>query len=238
MPTHRKGPSTDILAAEYIAGATTVELASKYGMHHTGVNGRLKRAGIVIRPAMRRCAGIDSSAEMVSAYQNGMSIADVASRFGGVRSSVRRVLIDAGVEMHPHGLRSKTITVPSDPIALGYLCGLLDGEGNLQLKKGSKSVGCKMAIYSTTPAVMQWLLKNVGGSVRYDTARTIRKGWLPIGIWSVYRAQDVAALLSAMLPHLIIKKAASKHALDIFRLKFKVQDSPPTITQQTLSAPK
>lgn len=140
--------------------------------------------------------------------------------------------------MHPPGLRSRTVNIPSDPVALGYLCGLLDGEGNLQLTKGAKSVGCKMAIYSTTPAIMQWLLKHIGGVVRYDTARTVRKGWLPIGIWSVYRAQDVAALLSAMLPHLIVKKAAAKHALDVFRSKFKVQDSPPTITQQIRSAAK
>lgn len=235
MPLHRKGPPTEALAAEYMAGATTVELGKKYGMHPQGVNGRLTRAGIPIRPARRRCIADGALNEIVSAYENGMSIADVADTFKGSRSSIQRALRDSGVEMHPHGLRSRTIQIPSDPFVLGYIAGLLDGEGHLQIKKGSKSIGCKMSIYSTTPEIMQWLLKNFGGAVRYDTKRTIKHGWLPIGAWSLYRAQDVAALLVVLLPHLIIKREKAEHALTLFRAKFKIQDSPPTMTQSKRS---
>jgi hypothetical protein len=137
--------------------------------------------------------------------------------------------------MHPHGLRSRTITIPTDPIIIGYFCGLLDGEGHLQIAKGSRSVGCKMSIYSTTPEIMQWLTKHFGGKVIYDKAR-VRRGWKPIGAWSLYRAQDVAALLNVILPYLIIKKPKAERALALFRDKFKVQDSPPTITQSRMQS--
>lgn len=118
-------------------------------------------------------------------------------------------------------------------IRLGYLCGLFDGEWNLQIrhKHAGRSVACKMDIYSTTPEIMQWLVRNIGGTARFDTKRTKTKGWLPIGIWSLYRAQDVAALLKAMLPHLIIKRKSAEHALTIFGARFKIHDSPPQITQ-------
>lgn len=233
MTKHRKGPATPQLSAEYCAGATTVELGEKHGMSPTAVNGRLRRAGIAIRPARKRCVADSSISEIASAYQNGVSVTDIVTRYGGSRSSIVRGLKEFGVTMHPHGLRTRTVRIPVNPIFMGYLCGLFDGEGNLQIraKHDGKSVACRMQIYSTTPAIMQWLTKHVGGTSRFDTKRTERKGWLPIGVWSLYRAQDVAALLKAMLPHLIIKKAVTEHALTIFGSRFKIHDSPPAMIQ-------
>lgn len=233
MTLHRKGPDTETLKVEYLTGATTVDLAKKYAMSPPAINSRLRRGGVVLRPAWRRCVGDTQLPEIVSAYQNGMSVVDIASQFGSSRSSIARFIRRSGVAMHPHGLRTRTVKIPTSQIALGYLCGLFDGEGNLQIrhKHGGSSVACKMAIYSTTPKVMQWLIANVGGSARVDTKRTMKKGWLPIGIWSLYRAQDVAALLKAMLPYLIIKREKAEHALSIFGSKFRIHDSPPQITQ-------
>lgn len=233
MSQHRKGPPTADLAAEYAQGATTTELAAKYGMAPSGVNGRLKRAGTVLRPARRVSIGDTSANQIISAYQAGLSMADISKQVGVTHSTIQRTLSACGVKIRPHGTRSRAITIPANPFALGYLSGLFDGEGNLQFKDKhqGRSIGCRISIYSTTPGVMRWLIGQVGGKVRYDTKRTETKGWLPIGTWSLYRAQDVSALLSAMLPHLIIKKQAAENALRLFRTRFEIQDSPPTITQ-------
>lgn len=240
MPTHRKGPATPKLAAEYESGATSTDLATKYGMTHAAVIGRLRRAGVPIRPARRRALydRAKLSAEIVSAYQGGAPMVEIAKQLETSHGTVQRTIAASGVETRPHGLRRQTVKVPTDPLVLGYLAGLLDGEGNLQLRtKKDGGLSCKMAIYSTTPGVMRWLVREVGGVVRFDTKRTESKGWLPIGSWCVYRSRDVAALLRAMLPLLIVKKQKAEHILSVCRDRLGIHDSPPAMIQSRRSAP-
>lgn len=231
----RKGPEIARLREEYEGGATSTELAAKYGCTHAAITRRLARAGVTLRPARRRAMydKPETLAAIVSAYQGGVPMSEIAPTFGVSHSTVQRALKQSGVKLRPFGLRKRTVTVPTDPAALGYLCGLFDGEGNLQFrdKHAGRSIGCKMAIYNTDPGVMRWLMRTVGGKVLFDTARTKRHGWLPIGTWNVYRAQDVAALLAAMLPFLIVKKRQAENALRLFRHRFEIHDSPPTTTQ-------
>lgn len=234
MPTHRKGPETPKLAAEYESGATSTDLATKYDMTHAAVIGRLRRAGVPIRPARRRALydRAQLSAEIVSAYRHGVPMVEIAKQLSTSHGTVQRTIAAAGVETRPHGLRRSTVRVPSDPAAIGYLAGLLDGEGHLQVRRRNGSVACRMTIYSTTTGVIRWLLREVGGVARFDTKRTEQRGWLPIGVWSVYRARDVAALLRAMQPLLIVKKQRAAEILtECDRLG--IHDSPPTITQST-----
>jgi hypothetical protein len=63
---------------------------------------------------------------------------------------------------------------------------------------------------------MEWLATTVGGTVRWDRKRTTRDGSLPCGIWELYRARDVALVLSAVLPYLIIKRDAAQTAIALF----------------------
>jgi transposase-like protein len=230
-----KRPDLDsaAIADAYRSGQTTVEIAARYGVHHVAINKRLRRMGVTIRPARRRALHDRSSEEIVTAYDNGNSMADIAREYGVTHSTVQRTLAAAGVTTRPHGLRSRSVRIPAEPVSLGYLCGLFDGEGNLQIrtKHRGRSVACKLSIYSTTPGIIQWLIRHIGGKALYSTKRTETKGWLPIGTWNVYRAQDAAALLKAMLPHLIVKKRVAEHALTIFAGRFKIHDSPPTMIQ-------
>lgn len=219
MPRHRKGVATPMLADEYLGGATSTELGTKYGMTHAAVTRRLKRAGVALRPARRRTVydKREKAAAMVAAYTAGEPMAQIGERFGVGRSTVCRAIHSAGATTRPHGLRRRTVSVPTGA-DLGYLAGLFDGEGNLQMRhKRRGSLACKIAIYSTTAGVMDWLTEHVGGAVQWDRARMKRRGWLPIGAWCVYRVQDVAVLLTAMLPLLIVKRAAAVKALAIFR---------------------
>lgn len=221
MPRHRKGVATPLLTDEYLGGATSTQLAAKYDMTHAAVCRRLRRAGVAIRPARRRTIydKREQAASMVAAYRAGEPMALIGARLGVGRSTVCRAIRSAGATTRPHGLRRRTVSVPTG-IELGYLAGLFDGEGNLQMRyKAAGSLACKIAIYSTTTGVMEWLTRNVGGVVRWDHARTRRRGWLPIGSWCIYRAQDVAILLLAMLPHLIVKRDAATKALGVFRTR-------------------
>jgi hypothetical protein len=219
MPRHRKGVATPILADEYLGGLTSVDLAAKYGMTPAAICRRLGRAGVRLRPARRRTIydKAELAVEIASAYRSGEPMNQIGVRFGVSRSTVCRAIHSAGASTRPHGLRRRTVSVPTG-INLGYLAGLFDGEGNLQMRyKSETSLACKIAIYSTTPEVMTWLTDNVGGAVRWDHARVKRRGWLPIGSWCVYRAQDVAALLAAMLPLLLVKRATAVKTLRVIR---------------------
>lgn len=240
MPRQRKGPVTAVLAAEYDAGATSTDIAAKYGMHHTAVIGRLRRAGHPIREARRRSLADQHrlATEVVTAYRGGMPMTEIAVLLKTSHSTVQRTLKAHGVEPRPHGLRRRSVRVPSEAWKLGYFAGLLDGEGSLAFRnKGRGSFSCRMHIYSTTPGMMQWLLSEIGGTVRFDTKRTATKGWLPIGIWSVYRVHDVAALVRAVQPMLIVKKQAAARVIHIAEMFGDVHDSPPTTINSTLGAP-
>lgn len=239
MVTHRKGPPTRVLADEYLAGSTTVELAQRHGMSPAAINGRLKRAGVAIRPAQRRSPADNASfrADAIAMYKKGFTIADVAAKLGGERgrSTIQRVLASEGVWFRRHGTRSPTIRLPVDPFEIGYLAGIFDGEGNLQMRgkkcrNGSETTGCKISIYSTTASVMGWLISKIGGKARWDYKRQERKGWLPCGSWEISRAQDIILLLELMLPYLLVKKKLAVKVLKYLREKCG-HDSPPAITQ-------
>lgn len=235
MTIHRKGPATEVLAAEYNAGATSTDLAAKYGMHHGAVIGRLRRAGHPIRPARRRFQAdkTELSAKIVSAYRGGMPMVEIAESLGSSHSTVQRTLKSAGVTARPHGLRRRTAKVPTDASKLGYPAGLLDGEGSLAFRKKPGGVSCRLHIYSTTPGLMKWLIREVGGTVRYDTKRTTTKGWLPIGIWSLYRTRDVVQIVRALLPMLIVKRERAQRVMAMAAQFMEVHDSPPTMTQSS-----
>lgn len=164
---------------------------------------------------------------------------DIATAIGVSHSTVQRTLSAAGVKTRPYGLRRATVRIPTDAAKLGYLAGLLDGEGSIQIrsKHSGRSVACKIAIYSTTRGVMDWLLAEIGGVVLWDEARMKRRGWKPIGAWCLYRARDVSAVLEAIAPLLIVKADLSVRAMKLFRDSFGIHDSPPTTTHEILSGP-
>lgn len=231
--------SVDI-ADSYAAGATTVELAKKYKVTPAAINRRLRGLGVNLREAKRRTR-YDADPVFVEAvrdaYRSGRTTTEIADAHGVGRSSIVRTLDKAGITKRRNGTRSRTINLPTDPVKIGYLAGLFDGEGNLQFKtqvcaSGRDSTGCKIAIYGTVPATIGWLKANVGGTARWDYKRQERKGWLPCGTWEIYRAQDVLAFLCLLEPYLLAKKKQAQKAIKFLMAKCHY-DSPPTITQST-----
>lgn len=87
--------------------------------------------------------------------------------------------------------------VPTDPATLGYLAGLMDGEGCI-----SRNNKCwRVQIAMTDEAVIRWL-GSFGGRVSERKLYGNRK---PCWRWLLMRQEDVYRFLAAILPHMRVK---------------------------------
>ena len=217
----------DNVSQEYLNGFSSVQLSRKYNVCHQAILRHLEKRNIPRREARCRALYDDPTRVkmILEAYQRGTPMDEIAVTENVSEHTIERVLRKNQIHKHPKHTRSKTITMPSDPGTLGYIAGMFDGEGNLQFrdKHEGRSIGCKIAIYSTTPGIADWFRKTMkGGKVRWDHARVKKHGWKPISVWSLYRAQDVASFLLATLPFLIIKRLDAERAIKLFSEHFEI----------------
>ena len=153
--------------------------------------------------------------ELVTRYRDGTTIEALAEHFGVGSATVWRHLRAAEEPIRRRGGSRKPLSVslPTDPGALGYIAGMIDGEGTIyQRGRDNGGFSARVSIYSTTEAVIEWL-HQWGGHVRWDHTRVVKHGWKPMGSWEVSRAADVAAVIRATLPYLIIKRDLATEAL-------------------------
>jgi hypothetical protein len=106
------------------------------------------------------------------------------------------------------------VRIPVDPAVLGYVAGLIDGEGNLTI---SKSIDRKkgrhysytptLQIGNTDPRMTAWLRGRLGGSVDQVTApaRLAKPHWKPLHRWRLH-GSNVDLVLVAVLPYLVTKR--------------------------------
>ena len=107
------------------------------------------------------------------------------------------------------------VRVPTDTDKLAYIAGLVDGEGCIDIhshqspRRQTKSYQLRLTISNTSPAPIEWLVRNVGGSV--DGGRNSRQLCYN---WNVL---DVNAenLLRALLPFLVVKHDQAVIGLEI-----------------------
>ena len=207
------------LVAEYEAGESSTILSKRYEVSNHFVLKSLRDAGVNIRSKGGKKKIYDEgwTQAFVEAYKKGETIHSISKRMGVGQYTVLRALQADNIERRPHGLRALTVTIPSDQAKIAYFAGLLDGEGNLQLaRERMKHLRTKLAIYNTNGEVLQWLVDNFGGTLRWQTDYHIERGWKPKGIWEVYRSRDVHALLQAALPYLIIKRDTARAMIAVF----------------------
>lgn len=87
------------LVAAYVAGATTRELADRFGIHRDTVSTHLDRAGVPIRTRCGLSPGdVDEAARL---YQEGWSGARLAKKFGVSDHTIRATLRNVGVRIRP-----------------------------------------------------------------------------------------------------------------------------------------
>lgn len=87
--------------ADYHAGTSTTELATRYGIGKGTVLKVLREAGVELRwPRMTE----PEIREATRLYESGLSLADVGKRLGRGYSTVHKALRRHGVKMRdPHG---------------------------------------------------------------------------------------------------------------------------------------
>lgn len=108
-----------------------------------------------------------------------------------------------------YDIQPRTIQIPSG-FSLGYLAGLIDGEGSIIVRRGSPCV----VVYNTNRKMMEWLKANVGGSWKTGD----RRGRKPNLYWHITSARNCALLLEE-LRGCLIEKEPQRQAV----LKFLIQ---------------
>jgi DNA-binding CsgD family transcriptional regulator len=94
------------LVIEYSSGATTYELASRFGCHRTTVSELLKSHDVTLRRAPLNEEQIDRAAEL---YETGLSLAKVGKLLSANAETVRQQLLARGVRLRgPHDPRSSS----------------------------------------------------------------------------------------------------------------------------------
>ncbi len=89
------------LVAEYAAGASTYELAERYGVRRDTVTARLKRAGVEVRPGA--AVALDEAAErrVATLYRDGLSMRSIARQLGVSDNTILKALRAQGVPSRP-----------------------------------------------------------------------------------------------------------------------------------------
>lgn len=116
------------------------------------------------------------------------------------------------------------IRVPNDPAVLGYIAGIVDGEGCLTIRLASgpgsinPSHNIKLTIGNTDPALMVWLIKTIGGTYRARPWKKRQKHHKLPYDWDLY-GSNLEALLRAIQPFLQLKKQQADLLLELAALK-------------------
>ena len=125
---------------------------------------------------------------------------------------------ELGAEKRERSVRRALDLSPFDirPEELGYVAGLLDGEGSIQMnaRQGGGYPSVLVSIYNTDFRVMEWLLQKLGGKIyvhRHGTrkAKTSYRWSLPK--WPGLR------FLNNVYPWLVIKRERAYCALEFTR---------------------
>ncbi|WP_436495595.1 helix-turn-helix domain-containing protein [Actinokineospora sp. HUAS TT18] len=99
-----KGERALALIDAYVAGASTREVAERFGIHRLTVSKILKAHGVEARKRRLTKDEIDLA---VNLYEQGMSQATIAERIGASPDGIRNQLLKRGVKMRgPHDWHS------------------------------------------------------------------------------------------------------------------------------------
>jgi len=209
----------ETIVSEYGAGVHGTVLAERYNVQQSAMYNFLKSQGVQIRARGGKTPKYESfNDQFLAMYREGKTIAQISEQLGVGNGTVQRAIAKYG-KPRPNGTRQQTIHMPQDAAQIGYIAGLLDGEGNLQLKEDHESISCKLAIYNTCQEVIDWLHVTIGGNVQVQSRE--KKGWQTCYIWALYRAKDIYVLLKAVQPYLIIKREKCDMMLELLTAKLK-----------------
>jgi hypothetical protein len=129
-------------------------------------------------------------------------------------------------------VKPQTVTIPKQEWKVGYLAGMIDGEGHISITNTTNFSGTYhefiVGVSNTDVSLMQWLVKNFGGNYHVSKAvNTFDQHKRDMGFckdiykWHVQSTMDSFAILVAVKPYLVIKKGKAIKALRLLGLKIK-----------------
>lgn len=175
-----------------------------------------------------RQLGDKKEKEIAEAYFSGATIRDLREKYHLGDKLIRNALRRQGVKFRPLGTKGVTIKLPTNPRELGYIAGLLDGEGWITWhKKNERKVGKYpfIGIANTNPEVLKYL-ESIGGKVSWRPERTfqfagVTKKIASCGNWELHGTLNIIAFLKAILPNLIIKREKAEAMLAVLETRIE-----------------
>src|SRR5262245_27780334 len=124
--------------------------------------------------------------QLMERIKQGENVYDLAAEVGRYPSNLYSLLKRR--YGHKFGERNSywppTVVLPTDPAALGYMAGIIDGEGSLKRRPDGL---WSIVVVMTDEAVIRWLCAIGGGFATYDRRKENRKR---IYRWQVARRAD------------------------------------------------
>jgi len=112
----------DQIASDYQSGMSPKQLAKKYGVSEVVIRSRLKEAGVRKITAKERNMMNAPMEQIISDYQSGMSLKKLGEKYGVSNNTIRKRLIEAGVQQERRG--RKKIDTPMAQIWFDYESGM------------------------------------------------------------------------------------------------------------------
>lgn len=103
------------------------------------------------------------------------------------------------------------ITMPSDLASLGYIAGIVDGEGSIVRVHNEQQTAWRVSVANTNTELLDYL-RTIGGSV-FNRNKHNRLGTKPCFAWVISSQLDVLRFLNSIKPYMIIKKSAAVRAV-------------------------
>lgn len=101
--------------------------------------------------------------------------------------------------------------LPTNPVTLAYIAGILDGEGHIGINIVKPSF--RVAIVNTNLDLIKWLSDQLGGRIR--SLKKTQARHLTCYQWICTSRYNIVPLLKALSPYLIVKKTIAETCIAI-----------------------
>jgi hypothetical protein len=114
-------------------------------------------------------------------------------------------------------IKPMRLAIPEAATDLAYLAGIIDGEGTISLKTVAEPRAYVIVSVANTSAELRAWLAPIGGTFHDRSPDEARLGNKPIWNWWVRGRLDCLALLEAIEPYMVIKRAKARDAVAVLR---------------------